>query len=202
MREVKPFTTIHDAMIYPQILPVLFGELHKWLGLDDKPDEYWDVLDENRQPTGRTHKRGVPLPVGDYHLAVQAWIVNAKGEFLITRRSFNKIGFPGMWEIPGGYATAGEDSFSAVKREVLEETGIVLSPENAELFNTYFLDHYFYFADCWFLRQEFDLAEVVLQENETIDARAATWCEISEMMERGDFIGRDVFPEFDLLEGQ
>lgn len=40
----------------------------------------------------------------------------------------------------------------------------------------------------------------MLQENETIDARAATWSEVSAMMEQGEFIGRDVFLEFDLLE--
>jgi len=39
MREVKAFTTIPDAMTYPQILPVIFAELQKWLGLTDKPDE-------------------------------------------------------------------------------------------------------------------------------------------------------------------
>jgi hypothetical protein len=36
---------------------------------------------------------------------------------------------------------------------------------------------------------------------ETTDARAASWEEISAMMERGEFIGRDVFREFDLLKG-
>lgn len=40
----------------------------------------------------------------------------------------------------------------------------------------------------------------MLQEGETIDSRAATWSEISEMMRCGEYIGRDVFPEFDLLE--
>jgi len=52
MREVKAFPTIPDAMTYPQILPVIFSELQNWLGLTDKPDEYWDILDKDRQPTG------------------------------------------------------------------------------------------------------------------------------------------------------
>lgn len=199
MREVKSFPTIPDTMTYPQILPVLFSELQNWLGLTGKPDEYWDVLDENRQPIGRIHKRGEPLPAGDYHLVVRAWIVNSKGEFLITRRAFNKIGFPGMWEIPSGSATAGEDSLTATIREAGEESGITLLPENAELFSTYRRGNSFY--DNWLFRQEFDLIDVVLQEGETIDARAATWSEISAMMGRGEYIGRDVFPEFDLLEG-
>ena len=40
MREVKAFPTIPEKMTYPQILPLVFDELQKWLGLTDKPDEY------------------------------------------------------------------------------------------------------------------------------------------------------------------
>jgi 8-oxo-dGTP pyrophosphatase MutT (NUDIX family) len=186
-------------MTYPQTLPVIFAELRKRLGLTDKADEYWDVLDKNRQPADRTHRRGDPLPDGDSHLVVRAWIRNSKGKVLITRRAFHKIGFPGMWGIPGGSATAGEDSFMATIREAQEKSAITLSPENAELFSTYCRGNSFY--DNWLFRQEFDLGDVVRQEGETIDARAATWKEISQMMEQGEYIGRDVFSEFDLLEG-
>lgn len=161
-------------------------------------EEYWDVLDENRNPTGRTHKRGVPIPEGDYHLVVWAWIVNSKGEFLITRRAFDKIGYPGMWEVSGGSATAGEDSLTATIREVQEESGITLFPENAELLSTYRRDNSFY--DVWLFKQEFDLGDIVLQDGETIDAKSATCAEISAMMECGEFIGRDVFREFEMLE--
>ncbi|MEN6315339.1 MAG: NUDIX domain-containing protein [Clostridiaceae bacterium] len=40
MREVRAFPTIPDVMTYPQILPVIFAELQKWLGLTGKPNEY------------------------------------------------------------------------------------------------------------------------------------------------------------------
>ena len=199
MAEVKAFPTIPDKMTYPQILPVLFSELQNWLGLSGKTAEYWDVLDANRNPMGRTHKRGESMQDGDFHLVVRAWIANKNSEFLITRRAFNKIGYPGMWEVPGGSTTAGEDSLTSAIREAQEESGIVLRTENPELFSTCRRGNSFY--DSWLFRQEFDLADVVLQEGETIDARAATWSEISAMMERGEFIGRDVFREFDLLEG-
>ena len=200
MREVKLFRTIPDAMTYPQILPVIYDELQRWLGLAGKPDEFWDVLDDNRQPTGRTHRRGDPMLKGDNHLVVHAWIINANGEFLITRRALNKIGYPGMWEIPSGSASEGEDSLSAVIREAQEECGITLSPSNGALTCSYHRENAYY--DSWFFRQEYSLAGVVLQEGETIDARAATWSEITEMMEQGVFIGRDVFQEFGLLEGE
>ena len=104
-----------------------------------------------------------------------------------------------MWEIPSGSAAAGEDSLTAIIREAQEESGIALLPVYAELFNTYRRGNNFY--DNWLFRQEFDIADVVLQEGETINARAASWDVIAAMMERGEFIGREVFHEFELLEG-
>jgi 8-oxo-dGTP diphosphatase len=44
MAEVKAFETVPDKMTYPDILPVLYAELQRWLGLDKPSDEYWDVL--------------------------------------------------------------------------------------------------------------------------------------------------------------
>ena len=198
MAEVREFTTIPDKMRFPQILPVLFKELDKWLGNDSVKDEYWDVLDENRKPTGRKHRRIDEMPPGDYHLVVRAWILNNKGEFLITRRAFNKIGFPGMWEVPSGSAIAGEESLEATIREAKEECGLTLLPENAELFSSYRRNSSFY--DNWLFRQDYDLSDVVLQAGETIDARAMSWSGIAAMMERGEFIGREVFSSFDLLK--
>jgi 8-oxo-dGTP pyrophosphatase MutT (NUDIX family) len=199
MVETREFATIPDKMRFPQILPVLYDELNKWLGYDSVIDEYWDVLDENRNPTGRKHRRIDDMLPGDYHLVVRAWILNSKREFLITRRAFNKIGFPGMWEVPSGSATAGEESLEAVIREAKEECGLVLLPENAKMFSSYRRHNSFY--DNWLFKQDFALTDVVLQEGETIEARAISWNGIAAMIEKDEFIGRDVFSEFDLLEG-
>ncbi len=196
--EVRPFVGIPDKMTYPEILPALHERMRQWLGLDKSEEEHWDVLDEARNPTGRTHKRGTPMPDGGLHLVVRAWIMNGKGQFLITKRAPNKIGYPGMWEVPSGSALAGEGSLTAVIREAKEESGVSLLPENARLFSSYRRGSAFF--DNWFVRQEFALEDVRLQEGETVAARAATWDEISAMMESGEFIGRDVFAEFDLLE--
>jgi len=161
--------------------------------------ESWDVLDELRNYTGRTHKRGDPLPAGDYHLVVRAWIVNSKGEFLISRRDLRKS-FPGMWEVPSGSAMAGEESLEAAIRETKEETGIILLPENAELFSTYRRDELNSFYDNWLFRQCFDIRSAVPGQGETIEVRTATLSEISQMMDQGEFIDRTVFSEFDLLK--
>jgi 8-oxo-dGTP diphosphatase len=197
--EVKGFDTYPEKLTYPDILPVLYAKIRSWMGFDKVRDEYWDVYDSDRRLTGRTHKREIKLPDGDFHVVVRAWIVNSSGDCLITRRALNKIGYPGMWEIPSGSVIAGESSLVGVLREAKEESGIVLLPENGTVFSAYKRGDTFY--DNYLFRQEFDLADVVLQDGETIDARKMTIPEIREMMARGEFIGTDVFPEFELLEG-
>jgi len=162
--------------------------------------ELWDIYDKNRKPTGRTHVRGEPLPAGDYHLVVRAWIVNSKGEFLITKRAPEKLGFPGYWETPAGSALTGEDSLTAVIREVKEESGIDVKPENGVIITSIFRHNRSNFWDIWLFRCEFDMNDVALQPGETVDAKKATWDEIAGMMENSKFVPLSFYPEFEMLK--
>ena len=45
--------------------------------------ELWDICDSKGIPTGRVMEKGKDLGDGEYHVAVEAWIMNTKGEFLI-----------------------------------------------------------------------------------------------------------------------
>lgn len=87
--------------------------------------EKWDVYDSFGNLTGKTVFRGkTALAPKEYHLVVHIWIVSKKGDFLIQRRSDNKMLMPGEWAATGGAAIAGENSFEAAKRELFEELGI------------------------------------------------------------------------------
>lgn len=97
--------------------------------------ELWDIYDKNRQKTGMTHQRGVPLNAGEYHIVVQAFIRNEAGEILVSRRHPDK-GWGGYWETTGGSVVAGEDSLTGILREVREELGVILLPENGRLLAT------------------------------------------------------------------
>lgn len=46
------------------------------------------------------------------------------GNILLIKRASSEKDDPGSWDIPGGKIEKGEDIFTALKREVLEETGI------------------------------------------------------------------------------
>ena len=87
--------------------------------------EYWDIYDSSKQLTGRKMMRNDwNMQPGDYHLTVLGVIRRPDGAFLITRRVMTKSWAPGWWEVSGGGVKAGETSEEAVKRELLQETGL------------------------------------------------------------------------------
>lgn len=98
--------------------------------------ELWDLYTEDREKSGETLVRGQEIPEGRYHLVADAWIVNSKGEYLISRRSASRPTFPLMWECVGGSVLAGEDSLTGAVREVKEEVGLELAPEQGILLFT------------------------------------------------------------------
>ena len=182
-----------QELTYSEIQPELYYKVQGWLNLKSGAGELWDVYDVNRNLTGRFHHRGDPLQPGDYHMVVHVWLRNSKGQFLITKRSPNK-GFPNMWECTGGSALAGDDSLSAAMREVKEETGLTLLAENGSVILSGIGSDYFY--DIWLFEQDFDLADVVLLEGETCDAKYATGEEILQMQKEGLFVPYEYLQEF------
>lgn len=144
--------------------------------------EFNDIYDENRQLTGRVHRRGMPWKDGEYGLVVCVWVYDGKGKILMTRRAPQKS-FAGTWENSGGAAKAGETSLVAIVRELQEETGILAAAEDFELLTTvrdksFFYDHY-----C--LKADTPLERIKLLPGETDDVKWVTFAQIHEMIESG-----------------
>ena len=152
--------------------------------------EMWDIVDQNGNKTGRLHERGRPMQKGEYHLSVSVWILNRQGEFLISKRAPAKTA-PGMWETTGGGAIAGEDGLEAAVREVREELGIALRPENGRVFTRYTFPHSggdgAAFIEVWVFAHECALSSVRLQSEETCDAMWASPAVIKRMIREGRF---------------
>jgi 8-oxo-dGTP pyrophosphatase MutT (NUDIX family) len=55
-------------------------------------------------------------------LVVGAVIVN-DGRVFVHRRGYDRVLFPGCWDIPGGHVDPGESALDALRRELEEETG-------------------------------------------------------------------------------
>lgn len=158
--------------------------------------ELWDIYDSNKQRTGRTMKRNDwCLKDGEYHLTVLGVVVRPDGKFLITQRVMTKAWAPGWWEVSGGAAQAGEDSQDAVKREILEETGLdVTGCEGGYLF-TYHRENPGkgdnYFVDVYRFIKDFDEKEVKPQQEETLGFQLATAQEIKAIADQGIFLHYD-----------
>ena len=55
-----------------------------------------------------------------------AIVEDEAGRILLARRAIEP--FRGMWDIPGGYLDEGEHPLDGMRRELLEETGLVVEP--------------------------------------------------------------------------
>lgn len=99
--------------------------------------EYFDILDENGNKTGQTKLRSEVHRDGDWHKAVNIWIINDKGDILLQRRCATKDSNPNMLDISSaGHLTAGDDSLSGAIRELKEELNIDIEPNELQFIKT------------------------------------------------------------------
>ena len=144
--------------------------------------EFNDVYDENRNLTGKVHKRGTPWKPGEYGLVVCVWVYDGRGHILMTRRAKGKS-FAGTWENSGGAAKAGETSRQAIARELYEETGIRAAEEEFELIDSGRDRNTFY--DFYCLKRTVPLRDIVLLPGETDDVQWASYGKIHWMIRTG-----------------
>ncbi|MGN0480239.1 MAG: NUDIX domain-containing protein [Lachnospiraceae bacterium] len=158
--------------------------------------ELWDIYDKNKVKTGRTMKRNDwCLKDDEYHLTVLGVVARPDGKFLITKRVLTKSWAPGWWEVSGGAAMAGEESLDAVKREVLEETGLDVSNAKGGYLFTYHRENPGkgdnYFVDVYRFVMDFDESDVKPQEAETDGFMIADLEQIKEFAAQGIFLHYD-----------
>lgn len=165
--------------------------------------ELWDVYGEDYAAIdGRVAVRGKhDLGMHEYHLVVYAWIISDDNKVIISKRQKGKS-FGGSWECTGGCAKAGEDSRTAVLREVKEELGITLDPAAGKLFKRYKRKYPAgakAICDVWVFRQNVSSEELVLQKDEVSEVRIIPAEELLSMQNRGVFKKRYLYIE-DMLE--
>jgi 8-oxo-dGTP pyrophosphatase MutT (NUDIX family) len=145
--------------------------------------ELWDLYDKNRRPLNKTHIRGDMIAQDVYHIIVEIWTVNSKGEILLTLRHPDKEFYPNIWEITCGSAIAGESSLEGAVRELNEETGIAASKEELVLLGTKREGNAF--VDTYLVHKDIPIKSLVMQEGETVAARWVTLQKLDEMIEEG-----------------
>ncbi len=162
--------------------------------------EMWDIYDKDKKRTGRLMKRNDwCLKDGEYHLTVLGVVKRPDGKFLITKRAMDKAWAPGWWEISGGAAMAGEDSLDAVKREILEETGLDVNNASGGFLFSYHRENPGegdnYFVDLYKFEMDFDESDVKLQDAETKDFMITDLKQIEEFANQGIFLHYDSIKE-------
>lgn len=167
--------------------------------------EIWDLYVRDRngdfRVTDRKGERGKRLPDGTYHMVVQVWIRNSRGEYLISRRAPGKSN-PLCWEPTGGSALAGESSVQVACREAHEELGIVLDPRQGKHIARALRDYDGYpdFIDVWlFEGVDVPVEEVCIQQEEVCDAMWASAESIRRLVEDDAWIPWEKYNPLEMM---
>lgn len=144
--------------------------------------EYFDLYTADRRPLGRKIQRGAPIPRGEYHIVVQIMTVNNEGEILLTQRVSTKTS-GGRWECSGGCAITGENSREAAARELFEETGIRVFPDEISLEWTLTTDSML--RDFYIVNKNIPLEKIRLQSTEVCAAKWVSFERLEEMARSG-----------------
>ncbi|MCI5877798.1 MAG: NUDIX domain-containing protein [Lachnospiraceae bacterium] len=165
--------------------------------------ELWDVYTKERKKTGKNCIRGEQgnLLEDEFHLWIMVWIKNPKtGKYLVSQRAADKDTDPLKWETVAGHAVSGETSLDAALREVYEEVGITLQPENATILATkvaltYDGCRHNWIRDSYYfeITEEPDLQKATTRE--VVQTKWLTVPEIREIYNHGDCClnMRDIF---------
>lgn len=152
--------------------------------------EYFDILDENGNKTGKTKLRSEVHRDGDWHKAVHIWIINNKGEILLQRRCATKDSHPNMLDISSaGHLSSGDNSIDGALRELKEELNIELKPEDLQFIKTLkrsskdtetFINNEF--DDLYIVRADIKIEDMKYQEEEISEIMYVPYKQFKKMV--------------------
>lgn len=147
--------------------------------------EYFDVLNENGEFTGKIEIREKCHEEGLWHRAVYAFIFNKNGDVLLQKRSKNKKLWPNLWDVTaGGHCLKGEFGKQALIREIKEELNIEIAENEIEYLvgsistniKGNIVDNHF--NECYIITKDIEISKIQLQEDEVDDIKWFTKQEI------------------------
>ncbi len=147
--------------------------------------EYWDLYDKDRNLLGKTHLRGDKFNEGEYYVCCEVWVMNPEGKMLTTKRHPNKKA-GNLWEFVGGWTLAGETTMQSAVRELFEETGIKVQEDDLMFLATNASKNYF--QDIYTVVSDVPIESVVLQPDETVDAKWSSFEDIEKMIANEEFV--------------
>lgn len=160
--------------------------------------EYWDIYDKDRNFTGKKKGKYEKWNEGEYHLAVEGWIINSKKQILVQQRSDKCEILPGVWALTTGRVISGETTRQGCVRELKEELGIEVKEDECELVSTYFKNRLGMIWDIYFVRKDIELDKITLQEEEVARVKLVNTDEFRQML--SDKVMYEYEEIYDLLD--
>lgn len=160
--------------------------------------EIWDLYDVNKRKIGKQIERGMTLENGEYHLAVDIWVVNKNNDILITQRHPQK-NFGLLWECSGGAVIADESSIKGAIRELSEETGLKLNSDEFKYIGTDIVRDCI--LDTYLVNMDVEIEKLILQKEEVISAKLVSVQEF-QMMNDDNLVVPSVWNRFNLYKTQ
>ena len=169
--------------------------------------EYFDILDENGNKTGKTKLRSEVHRDGDWHKAVHIWIINNNGDVLLQRRCATKDSNPNMLDISSaGHLSAGDNSLEGALRELKEELNVEFKPDDLQFIKTLkkstkvtetFINNEF--NDLYIVRTDKKIEEMKFQEEEISEIMYVPYKKFKKMVkdQQPDLLRHD--DEFEIL---
>lgn len=173
-------------LLYKQIDILVDAIVGNNIRKEIKRMEYMDIYDKDKNLTGKVIERYESrdnLQEGEYFLFEQAWVINSKGEILMTRRAPNKK-YGGIWEPTSGHVKSGETSLQGIKRELNEELGINVKDEELELVKSWIDKKSI--KEVWVVRKDISIEDLKFIDDEVSDAKFVTIDSFKNMLEHNE----------------
>ena len=176
---LKNSTREKDKIKYDIVKPII------------EKSEYLDLHDENRNLTGEKilrYKQMKPIE-GRYIDIVIVFIENSEGKFLIQKTSKEK---GSVFATTGGLVKSGSTPDETVITEIKEELGLDFNIKDLKLVCTQKHNHAF--QDCYYVKKDIDLKNLILQKEEVEYVKWLSIDEINGLIETKEFRKGNIEP--------
>lgn len=144
--------------------------------------ELWDIYNKKGLKTGIIKTSNEILLDGEYHLAVEVWILNSRLEILIQKRADTCSILPGIWAMTTGKVISGESSNEACIREIKEEISVDILAKDLNFIDRIFRDMDNMIWDIYLIKRDLDLKSLNLQQNEVSELKFVSVSEFKNMI--------------------
>lgn len=151
--------------------------------------EQFDLYDHLGNKLNKTMPRGGTNNKGEYHLVVHVWIRNHDGDYLIQQRNKKTDLVPNQWGCTSGAVIKGETSITGAMREVKEEIGLTLKPDDFTLLKRYVIDDpkSNYITDVYLVEKDVNLSSLQLDHDEVKAVTYKSLHDIHDMVNDNTF---------------